>query len=71
MQTAGPYGVRVKKNLYFSQKKHFSERGPHWSNKTLILVKKTFIGVYRELACPAQVELASSAGGIGQKKHLF
>ena len=61
-------GVTGQKKLYFSEKK--SERGPHWSNKTFMLVKKTFIGpieVYRELACPAQVELAPSAGGIGQK----
>ena len=44
--------------MYFSQKKHFSERGPHWSNKTFILVKKN---LYRSLPGTCM----SSSGGIG------
>ena len=51
-------GRLVKKNIYFSQKKSFSERGPHWSNKTFILVKKN---LYRSLPGTCM----SSSGGIG------
>ena len=47
-------------------------RGVHIGQiKQVFYPKKAFIGVYRGLACPAQVELASSAGGIGQKELVF
>ena len=36
-----------------------------------IFNQKNFIGVYQQLACPAKLGLASSAGGIGQKEHSF
>ena len=48
--------VLVKKNIYFSQKKPFSERGPPWSNKTFILVKKNLF------LCPPAACIPSLGG---------
>ena len=70
---AAPLCVRVtgqQKHL-FQPKKSFCERGPHWSKRTFMLVRKN---LYRSLpgTCISSLGGTSlSADSIGQRKPLF